>query len=319
MRTCTTLQLILAGLILLNANLVCGQSYPQKPVRIVTSGTGGAADTSLRLFAPGLSANVKQQIIIDNRTVGIVPGEIVSKATPDGYTLVGHATLFWVGPLVQPTPYDVVRDFSPITALTSAPNIIVVPPGVPVRTVKELIDYAKARSGELNYASGATGAPNHLAAEMFNVMAGVKLVRIIYKSGTQQMTDLVSGQVQVMFANAGTAMPYVKANRLRAIAVTSAQPSSLAPGLPTVAAAGLPGYEAETKVGLFAPAKTPAAVIRLLNRESVKYLQSAEAREKYLNVGLETIPSTPEEFAASIKTDIAKWSKVIKDAGIRNE
>jgi tripartite-type tricarboxylate transporter receptor subunit TctC len=319
MRMYFPLQIAMTGLIVLHTSTAAGQRYPEKPLRIVTSGIGGAADASLRIFTPGLAENLKQRIIIDNRATGVIPGEIVSKATPDGYTLLSHATLLWVGPLIQAPPYNVLRDFAPITLLTSAPNLIVVNPAVPVQTVKDLIAYAKSRPGELNYASGATGAPNHLAAEMFNVMAGVKLVRITYKSGATQMADLVGGQVQIMFANAGTVIPFVKSNRLRALAVTSAKPSPLAPGLPTVAAAGLPGFEAETRVGIFAPAKTPTAIVNLLNRESVRYLQSADARERYLNVGLEPVISTPEEFTSGIKSDITKWKKVIDDAGIRGD
>jgi tripartite-type tricarboxylate transporter receptor subunit TctC len=317
MRTCSPLLMVLASTTLLSSNSASGQSYPNKPIRIVTAGIGAAADTASRLLAPGLTANIKQQVVVDSRSAGVIPGEIVSKATPDGYTLLVNATVLWVGPLLTPTPYDVLRDFAPITMLTSAPNLLTVTLALPVRTVKELIEYAKAKPGELNYVSGATGSPTHMAAEMFNVMAGVRIVRITYKNGATQMTDLVAGQgVQVMVPNAATAMPYVKSNRLRALAVTSAKPSVLAPGLATVAASGLPGYEAETKVAFFAPVATPRAIVELLNRESVRYLQSPETRERFFNAGTEVETGTPQELVAAIKADIARWSNVIKKAGI---
>lgn len=317
MRTYSTLLMVLAGMTLLDTQWACAQTYPFKPIRIVTAGIGAAADTASRLLAPGLTASLKQQVVVDSRSAGVIPGEIVSKAASDGYNLLINATVLWVGPLLQPTPYDVLRDFAPISMLTSAPNLLVVTNALPVHSVKELIDYAKARPGDLNYVSGATGSPTHMAAEMFNVMAGVKIVRITYKNGATQMTDLAAGQgVQVMVPNAATAMPYVKSNRVRALAVTSAKPSTLAPGLPTVIAAGLPGYEAETKVAFFAPVKTPDAVIRLLNRESVRYLQSAEIKERFFNAGTEVETSTPEQLVTAIKSDIAKWSDVIKKAGI---
>ncbi len=293
------------------------QAYPKRPVRIVTSGVAGAADVSVRVVAPALGDALKQQFIVDNRTIGVIPGDIVSKAEPDGYTLLSHATLFWVGPLIQKPPYDVARDFAPITLLSSAPNLIVVNPSVPARSVKELIEYARARPDALNYASGGDGAPNHLAAELFRSMTGAKIVRIIYKSGSQQMTDLIGGHVQLMFANAGTVMPHIKSGKLRGLAIASARPSPLAPGMPTAAAEGLPGFEAATRVGLFAPARTPRAIVELLSRESAHAVGTAEVRQRYLSAGMEAVGSTPAEFAAEIKAENGKWEKVIKAAGIK--
>jgi tripartite-type tricarboxylate transporter receptor subunit TctC len=295
------------------------QNYPTRPVRIVAPGVAGAADISIRVVTPALGEALKQQLIVDNRTIGVIPGDIVSKAAPDGYTLLTHATLFWVGPLIQKPPYDVSRDFTPITLLSSAPNLIVVNPSVPVRSVKELIDYARAKPDVLSYASGGDGAPNHLAAELFSYMTGAKIVRIIYKSGTQQMTDLIGGHVQLMFANAGTVVPHVKAGKLRGLAIASAKPSPIAPGIPTASTEGLPGFEAETRVGLFAPARTPPAIVQLLSRESVRVLGTAEVRQRYLSAGMEAVGSSPAEFAAEIKTENAKWEKVIKAAGIKTQ
>jgi tripartite-type tricarboxylate transporter receptor subunit TctC len=294
-----------------------GYSYPNKPIRIVTSGIGGGADVGSRLFVPLL--NFGQQLVIENRASGVIPGEIVSRANPDGYTLLIYSSTLWIGPLLQKTPYDAVRDFAPVVWISRAPNLIVVHPSLPINSVKELIAYAKANPGKLNYASGSSGSSNHLAAELFKSMAGVNLVRIAYKSGALQMADLVGGQVQMMFPNAGSVAPHTKSGRLRTLAVTSAEPSALLPGVPTVAASGLAGYESISMVGMWAPAKTPRVLINRLNQESVRALKSSEARERYLNVGVELVGGTPEAFAAYIKSDVARWTKLIKEAGIRDE
>ena len=293
------------------------KSYPSKPIRIVNGGVGGASDIGLRIFMPGI--NLGQPIVIDNRSSGVVPGEIVSRAAPDGYTLLCYTGVLWIGPLLQKAPYDAIRDFAPVVWLTKAPNLLVLHPSLPANSVKELIAYAKDRSGQLNYASGGTGAANHLAAELFKSMAGVNVVRIVYKSGATQMADLTGGQVQMMFANAGAVSSFVKAGRLKALAVTSAQPTALFPGLPTVAASGLPGYEAISLIGLWAPAGTPRALIERINRESVRVLKTSDTRERFMTVGLDAVGSSPEEFAAYIKSDVTRWSKVIKDAGISGE
>jgi tripartite-type tricarboxylate transporter receptor subunit TctC len=243
----------------------------------------------------------------------------VSKAPPDGYTLLIDAASFWIGPLLQETPYDPVKDFAPVTLTDSAPNVLVVNPSLPVKSVKELIALAKARPGELNYGSSSTGSTPHLAAELFNMMAGVKIVRVPFKGSGPAVISLLGGQVQLMFATAGSVAPHVKSGRLRALAVASLQPSALAPGLPTIAASGVPGYEAVAFEGMFAPAKTPVAIIDRLNQEIVRVLNRAEVKERFFNAGVETVGSTPEEFAAAIKSNVAKWGKLIKDAGIRDE
>ena len=243
----------------------------------------------------------------------------MSKAPPDGYTLLIDAASFWIGPLLQETPYDPVKDFAPVTLTDSAPNVLVVNPSLPVKSVKELIALAKARPGELNYGSSSTGSTPHLAAELFNMMAGVKIVRVPFKGSGPAVISLLGGQVQLMFATAGSVAPHVKSGRLRALAVASLQPSALAPGLPTIAASGVPGYEAVAFEGMFAPAKTPVAIIDRLNQEIVRVLNRAEVKERFFNAGVETVGSTPEEFAAAIKSNVAKWGKLIKDAGIRDE
>jgi tripartite-type tricarboxylate transporter receptor subunit TctC len=306
------------GMMVLGAGVVFGQNYPNKPIRIVASAAGGSGDFAARLIAQGLSGVLSQQVVVDNRG-GVIPGEIVSKAPPDGYTLLIDAASFWIGPLLQETPYDPVKDFAPVTLTDSAPNVLVVNPSLPVKSVKELIALAKARPGELNYGSSSTGSTPHLAAELFNMMAGVKIVRVPFKGSGPAVISLLGGQVQLMFATAGSVAPHVKSGRLRALAVASLQPSALAPGLPTIAASGVPGYEAVAFEGMFAPAKTPVAIIDRLNQEIVRVLNRAEVKERFFNAGVETVGSTPEEFAAAIKSNVAKWGKLIKDAGIRDE
>jgi tripartite-type tricarboxylate transporter receptor subunit TctC len=306
------------GMMVLGAGMVFGQNYPNKPIRIVASAAGGSGDFAARLIGQGLSGALGQQVVVDNRG-GIIPGEIVSKAPPDGYTLLIDAASFWIGPLLQETPYDPVKDFAPVTLTDSAPNVLVVNPSLPVKSVKELIALAKARPGELNYGSSSTGSSPHLAAELFNMMAGVKIVRVPFKGSGPAVISLLGGQVQLMFATAGSVAPHVKSGRLRALAVASLQPSALAPGLPTIAASGVPGYEAVAFEGMFAPAKTPVAIIDRLNQEIVRVLNKAEVKERFFNAGVETVGSTPEEFAAAIKSNVAKWGKLIKEAGIRDE
>ena len=312
----------LVGMMIFGAGVASGQNYPSKPIRMVTAEAGGGNDFVARLIAPGLADSLGQQAIVDNRggAGGIIAAEIVAKAAPDGYTLLVYASNIWIIPLLRThVPYDPVRDFSPITWAARSPNTVVVHPSLPVKSVKELIAFAKARPGALNYGSGGTGATTHLAVELFKAMAKVNIVRINYKGNAPAIHDLLAGQVQLMFATASLAAPHIRSGRLRALAVTSAQPSALAPGLPTVAASGLPGYESISIYGIFAPAKTPATIITRLNQEMVRILNKADVKEKFLNSGVEPVGSSPEEFAATIKSDMVRMGKVIKDAGIRGE
>jgi tripartite-type tricarboxylate transporter receptor subunit TctC len=314
------------GMLVLGAGAACGQTkasgaaqpYPGKAVRIVTNTPGGSTDLASRLIAQGISGALGQPVIIENRPA-IVLVEIVSKAQPDGYTVLVESGTLWIAPFLQKVPYDPVKDFIPITLLTRAPNLLVVHPSIAAHTVKELIALAKAKPGALNYASSTAGSSNHLAGEMFNGMAGVKIVRVPYNGTGPALNGVIGGDVQMLFANAAAGMPHVKSGRLRALAVASLQPSPLAPGLPTVAAAGLPGFVAVTTNGMWAPANTPAPVIRRLNQEVVRFLNSTEAKEKFLNSGFETVADSPEEATTEIKADMARMSKVIKDAGIKGE
>ena len=319
MKQLDLISLFSVGLMVLGPTAVCSQDYPVKPIRIVTSGVGGGNDFVSRLLAQGLTANLGQQVIVDNRGGGVAPGQAVYQAPPDGYTLLVAANNLWTGPLLYKTPYDPLRDFAPITLPTRAPYILVVHPSLPVKSVKELIVLAKARPGELNYSSTTTGSASHIAAESFKHLAGVNIVRIPYKTSAQEAVDLVSGQVQLTFFDAGTATRFMKTGAVRALAVGSAQPSPLFPGLPTIAAT-VPGYEAKPQInGVFAPAKTPDAIIKRLNHEIVRVLGMPEVRDKLLSAGVETVGTSPEAFAAEIKAEIAIMAKVIKAAGIRVE
>ena len=306
------------GLIVLGADVVSGQDYPNKPIRTFTSPAGGSSDIAGRIIMQAISSPLGQQMIIENRA-GLIAAETVMRAPPDGYTLLFYSSGLWILPLLQSTPYDPVKDFLPITLAVSTPNILVVHPSLPVRTIKELIALAKARPGELNYASGPTGASNHLAAELFKAMADVNMVRVTYRGGGPANIALIGGEVQLMFTTAGSGGAYVKSGRLKALAVTSAQPSALAPGLPTVAASGLPGYESAGTSALFAPAKTSATIINRLNQEVVRALNGVDLREKLFNSGTEVVGNSPEELAAKIKSEMATSGKLIKDAGIRAE
>jgi tripartite-type tricarboxylate transporter receptor subunit TctC len=309
--------LLPAASILGLAGPASAQNFPERPLRIVTSQAGGGNDVQARMIAKGLTDALGQQVIVENRPSGVIPGEIVSKASPNGYTLLLYNNALWTGPLIQKTPYDPVRDFAPVTTSAIGPNILVVNNALPVKSVQDLIALAKAKPGELNYASSGTGASNHLAAELFNTMAGVNIVRIGYKGASPGLNDLMAGQIQVMFPTAGAAAPLMKAGRVRALAVTSPERSPLAPQLPTVAASGLPGYESLAIYGIFAPRGTPRSIIGRLNKEIVRVLASAEVKQRFAGLGMETIGGSPEQLAAKVRDEMARMVKVIKAAGIK--
>jgi len=295
------------------------QAFPTRPVRIVTAPVGGATDIIARVIAQALTASLGQQVIVDNRPAGIIPGDIVVKAPPDGYTLLFHGSSLWMMPLLQKVPFDPVRDLEPITLATSTPYVVVVNPAVPAKTIKELIALAKAKPGALNYGSGATGAASHLAAELFKYMAQVDIVRVPYKGQGAAVLGLLGGEVQISFASAPSVAGHIKSGKLRALAITAPKASALAPGLPTVAEAGLPGYESVTSAGMFAPARTPASLIARLNREIVNVLNKQETKEILFKDGTAVVGSSPAQFAAAMKAEISSMGKVIKAANIKTE
>ena len=302
------------------AGAVCAQTYPTRPVRIVTAGVGGGNDLVSRLIAQGISGPLGQQVIVENRGGGLLSGDTVARALPDGHTVLVASGSLWIGPLVRrKMPYDVMRDFIPITLADRAPNILVVHPSLPVKTVRELIVFAKSRPGELNFSSAGTAASSHLSGELFKAMAGIDIVNIQFKSHSQETIELLAGRMHLAFSNPQVAGLHIKSGKLRALAVTSPQPSALVPGLPTVASSGLPGYESESFHAVFAPARTPEAIVNRLHREIVYVLKSAETRDLLLGAGVEAVGGSREALLALLKAEIARWGKVIRDAGIREE
>ena len=311
---------LLVGALAAIAVAATAQEFPVRPIRIVTGGAGGGNDVLARLIGAGLTASWGQQVVVDNRPSGVIPGEITAKAPPDGYTMVVSGASFWVSPLfLDKPPYDPVRDFTPITLPVSTPNILAVNQALPVKTVKDLIALAKAKPGELNYGTPGTGSSPHLGGELFKAMAGVNIVRINYKSATASISDVIAGQIQMTFGNAASVAPHAKSGRIRALAVTSLQPSLLFPDLPTVAATGLPGYEMTSHFGIFGPLKMPEAIVSKLNREIVRVISRAEVKDILAAAGIEVVGSTPAQLGTTVKSEVAKWSKLIKDAGIRGE
>jgi tripartite-type tricarboxylate transporter receptor subunit TctC len=309
--------MLAAGLAVHVAAPAHAQNYPVKPVRIVTSPAGGGNDFPARLIARALAGPLGQQILVDNRAT-ILIADIVAKAPPDGYTLLVTGSAHWIGPLLDKTNYDPIRDFAPITLIDRAPSVLVVHPSMPVKTIKQLIALAKARPGEMNFSVGGPGSSGYLGALLFNHMAGVQIVSIPYKGTAPALAAVMSGEVHAMFGSAGSVAPHAASGRLRALAVGSAQRSQLAPGMPTVAEAGLPGYLSEALHALFAPAGTPAAAVALLNREVGNYLRSPEAQKIFFKAGIDPSPGTPEELTAIMKSEIARIGAVLKAAASRS-
>ena len=308
----------LFALVVGHLDKVIAQSYPDKPVRLVTAAAGAAGDFVSRVVATGLTDVWGQPVIIDNRGgSAVIPIELVARASPDGYTLLVFGSALWHLPLMQSVSFDPIKDFAPITLAATTPLILVVHPSLPVRSIQELVALAKKRPGQLNYSSGISGSATHLPAELFKSMAGIDIVRVSYKGGAPALTALLSGETQLMFATATGAGPHVKTGRLWALAVTSAQRSALLPELPTVAASGLPGYEAASMMCVFAPAATSAALIDRLNRDLVRVLSRPEVRERFLRSGSEIVAGSPDELTAMMQADMNRMGKVIKEAGIR--
>jgi tripartite-type tricarboxylate transporter receptor subunit TctC len=316
MSTVRVVGIFLVGQVMFGASLGVGQEYPNKPIRVVVPAAGGGADFTARIVTQGISGPLGQPVIVDNRGTGMIQADYLFKSPPDGYSLTIAGSTFWIAPLLQNLPYDAIRDFSPVALLVQEVRVVFVHTSMPVKSIKDLIALAKARPGELNYGSSAIGGPAHLASELFKSMAGVNIVHIPYKGGVAQNTALITGEVQMSIADAGGAMPHVKSGKLRPLAVTSAMPSALLPGLPTVAAT-LPGFESVGLTGMFAPGKTPAAIITRLNQEIVRFLNLPDVKERFLNAAVEVVASSPDQFAATIKTEIVKTSKLIKEAGFK--
>jgi tripartite-type tricarboxylate transporter receptor subunit TctC len=312
---------LLAGSVMIAAATgALAQDFPTKPIRIVTAEAGGGSDIVSRLIGQGLSASWGKPVVVDNRGGGVIAGEIVSRAPADGYTLIYYGSSLWLLPLIRKdVPYNTGKDFAPVIQAVSTPAVLVVNPSVPAKSVQELVALAKASPGKLNYASAAIGTATHMSAELFKYLAGVNIVRVPYKGTGTALNDLLGGQVQMMFAVAASVAPHVKSGKLRGLAVTTARPSPAFPDLPTVAASGVPGYEAVQFSGLFAPAKTPRPIVERLNHEIRNVLLKPEVKERLANSGVDVVASSPEEFADRIQKEVATLGKVIRSAGIREE
>jgi tripartite-type tricarboxylate transporter receptor subunit TctC len=308
---------VLAGLPIAHA---ADPPYPTKPVRmIVPTSPGGGTDMVARLVAQRLADRWGQSVVIENRAGagGVIGTEAVAKGTPDGYTLLMHGAGHVVTPSLKKLPYDPIRDFSTITMVTTQPYMLVVHPSVPVQTAGELVALLKAKPGQINYASSGNGGPVHLATELFRVMTGTDMVHVPYKGVAPAQTEVLGGQVQLMFTGILPGLPHVKAGKLRALAVTSPARSAAAPDLPTVAETVAPGYEVMNWFGLFAPPKTPPAIINKVYTEVAAILQTREIRERMRSEGLQGVGNTPADFEAGNRKELAKWAALIKQTGIR--
>ena len=293
--------------------------YPTKPVRFVVGfAPGGGTDTTARAMANRLTELLKQQVVVDNRpgAAGNIAAEIVSNAQPDGYTvLMGTIAALAINPsLYKKLPFDPVKDLAPVTLAVDSTNILVVHPTVTAKSVKELVALAKSKS--LNGGSSGVGGTGHLALELFNLQAGTKIIHVPYKGGGPAMVDLLGGNINLIFATAASAMPHIKSGKIRALAVTTAKRSGLVPDLPTVAEAGLPGFEANNWYGVLVPAGTPRAITNRLNKEITATLNTPAVKDFLFKQGLDANPGTPESFGNYIKAETAKWAKVTKAAGL---
>jgi tripartite-type tricarboxylate transporter receptor subunit TctC len=299
------------------------QNYPARPVRLVVpSSPGGGTDITARIIAPKLGEYLGQQVVVENRSGAgtMIGGEVVAHAAPDGYTLLmGISTLAINPAMYKKVPYDALKDFAPISQVVALPNVLVTHPSLPVKSVKELIAFAKARPGQINFASAGVGTNPHLSMELFLSMAGLKMIHVPYKGSGQGVIDLLAGHVTVMTPSILTALGFVKNKRLRALGVTSARRAGGAPEIPTLAEAGVPGYEAVQWFGVLAPAGTPRPIITRLHNEVVRTLQSAEVKQRLVSDGADPVGSAPDEFAAFLRSETAKWAKVVKDIGIQPE
>ena len=315
-------------LLLTAATVVCiapalAQNYPIRPIRLVVpSSPGGGTDITARIMAPELSKLLGQQVVVENRPGAgtMIGGEVVAKSPPDGHSLLMGISTLAINPAVyKKVPYDALRDLAPITQAVSVPNVVVGHPSLPAKNLKELIALARSRPGELTFASAGLGTSPHLSIELLLSMTRTKMLHVPYKGSGPGITDLIAGQVQVMAPNMLSGYPHIKSGRMRAYGVTGVKRVSSAPEIPTIAEAGVPGYEAVQWYGVLAPAGTPRPIIQRLHEECVKVLHLSNVRELLVRDGGEPVGSTPEQFAAFIKAETIKWAKVVKDAGIQQE
>jgi tripartite-type tricarboxylate transporter receptor subunit TctC len=314
--------LITAGM-LVAAAAVHAQGYPSRALRVVVpSSAGSGADFSARLIAQPLSERLGQQVVVENRAgaATMIGTELVAKSAPDGYTLLlGVGTLATTSSMYKKVPYDAQRDFAPITQLATVANVLVVHPSLPAKSVKELVTLAKARPGEIAFASSGTGTNPHLSMELFLYMTGTRMLHVPYKGPTPGLIDLLAGRVSAMSTSITASIPHMRSGRLRALGVTTAKRAAALPDVPTVAEAGVAGYEAVQWWALLAPAGTPADIIARLHREAVWTLNLKDIRERFVREGMDVVAGTPQDFAAVLRADTEKWARIVKSAGIQPE
>ena len=319
--TCRAIESVLCAAALAVAAGAAAQSYPARPVRVIVPfPAGGGIDFVARALAPKLTEYMGQSVVVDNRSgaSGTIGTEAVAKSAPDGYTLLAtFSSHTQNASLYSKLGYDTLRDFAPITQIATVANILVVNPALPVKTVRELVALAKKRPGEILYASIGNGTPSHLSAELFDSMAGIKMTHVPYKGAAPSMVSLLSGETQLTFTTVLVALPYVKSGRLRALGVASLRRAAVMPEVPTINEAGVRGYESNAWYGLFAPAKTPAAIVEQLHRETVRALQSPDFRGNLTNQGAEPVGNTGEQFNILIKDEIEKWRKLVQTLGLK--
>lgn len=315
--------LLLVTILTAAASLTTAQSYPNKPIRyIVGFPPGGSTDLIARTAATKLSEQIGQQVVVENRpgAGGTIAAEIAARATPDGYTLMHAGMTMAINPALRKNlPYVPLRDFAPVTLLSKLPNVLVVNNSFPAKNVAEFIAHAKANPGKVSYGSSGVGAVPHLSMELFKKLAGIDIVHVPYKGSAQVLTDLLGGQIPVMFDNLPANLPHIKAGRIRALGIPSAKRNPQLPDLPTFIESGVAGFEVTGWLGMFAPAATPRAVIATLNAHMVKALNAPDTQKRLAEHGAEASPTTPAEFGALLKSETVRWAQVIKDAGVPSE
>jgi len=314
---------LLAALLLgcLPVALAAQATYPSKPIRmIVPYPPGGPTDVLGRIVAQKLSESLGQQVVVENRpgASGMIGSEMVAKAAPDGYTLLTNASIHVINPsLYAKMSFDALRDFAPVSLIAQVPLILVVNPALPVKSVQELIALGKAQPNRLNFGSSGNAAAPHLAGESFKIATGIQMQHVPYKGSAPALTDLIGGQVQLIFDSMPSAMPHVKSGKIRALAVTTAKRSPTVPDLPTIAESGVPGFDISTWYGVWAPAGTPKDIVSKVAAEMAKALQQPAVRERLAALGAEPVGNTPEEFAAYCQAELAKWSRIVRESGAK--
>ena len=310
---------LVALLLLVFATIAPAQEYPNKPIKLITPyPPGGPTDVLARAVSQKLSERLGQPIIIDNRpgASGMIGADLVAKAAPDGYTLLANASIHVINPSLYKTPpYDAIKDFAPVGQIAEVPLVLVVSPALGVKTVKELI--AKAKTTPLNFASSGNGSAPHLAGEGFKIATGADMLHIPYKGSGPAITDLMGGQVNLMFDSLPSSMPYIKSGRIIAIAVTTKTRTGALPNVPTVAESGVPGFDVSTWYGIWAPAATPSAIVHRVSADLAAVVRTPEVRARLAELGAEPVGNTPEEFAAYNRTELTKWAKIVKDSGAK--